>query len=289
MMHGRSNWKKFVVAALSLFVLILLGLVPTQVAAWRTTGRASIAPVVGSSGLRLITALVVGLLTLVLGFIAAWLLAWIVQLRTQRAQSDATWKRVLLGAGIIALLLIALLLSPFVDLTALRPDSESIAAAATLTRIAQLPSPTPYPTHTLASTYTPAPTYTAAPTYTPQPTYTAVPTWTPPPTATPTSTSTRTPIPTRTSTPTRTPTGTATAATTPTDTPAPPTWTSTPAQGAAQVTATGDLAPTATAMLSTLPITGTPIQQVVRVLWIVVLAVLLVGGGLWEARRHRRE
>lgn len=276
------------VVVLSVCALVLIGLLPVQTAAWRATGQAGLAPVNEGGSLRMATALVAGLLTLVLGFILAWLLAWIVQLRAGQARADATWKRVLLGAGIIALLLLALFLSPLVDLTALRPDGQSVAAAATLTRIAQLPTPTPYPTHTPASTYTPAPTYTAAPTYTPQPTYTAAPTWTPLPTATPTSTPTRTPTPTRTSTPAPTPTSTATAAATLTDAPATPTQTATPAQAAAQATATGVLAPTATPMIA-LPVTGTPVQQVVRVLWIVALAVLLIGGGLWEARRHRRE
>jgi hypothetical protein len=207
-------------------------------------------------GIPMLSVFMAGFLTLLLGFIIGWLVAWIVLLRIPGAHPGLLWSKVLLGTAALAVVLLALMFSPWIKLPARAG-----------TQVAQAATYTPYPTHT------PIPTYTRYPTDTPVPTYTPLPTFTPLPTSTPTKTPTRTPTPTK--TPTRTPTSTATV--TPTKEP--------------KATATATARPTQTPTpeeVSGLPDTGAVLSEMGRTAAMIVLALLLIGGGIWEARRQRR-
>ena len=292
MFQDDQNTKRIVVVILAVLFTALMALAQSQQGLWGNatgetpvTARSPVGAETSQSGgnFQVFSFLIAGLLTLVLGFIIAWLVAWIVSLHMPGSNPGPLWARVLIGAGVAALLLFALVLSPWVDLT-----SASRAQAATITpvQVAQAPTYTPYPTHTSAPTYTPRPTYTPLPTST----STLTPTPTPTPTRTATATSTATP--TRTSTPTRTPalTKTATPTSTPTRTPAPTktaTPTSTPTQAlTATPTMTATAAPTPTAVNS-LPVTGVTPQGIIEMSIIVAFGALLIGGGVWEAKRSR--
>jgi hypothetical protein len=206
-------------------------------------------------GIPMLPVFMAGFLTLLLGFIIGWLVAWIVLLRIPGAHPGPLWSKVLLGTAALAVVLLALMFLPWIKLPAQAG-----------TQVAQAATYTPYPTHT------PIPTYTRYPTDTPVPTYTPLPTFTPLPTSTPTKTPTRTP--TSTKMPTRTPTSTASV--TPTKEP--------------KATATATARPTQTPTteeVSGLPDTGAVLSEMAKTAAMIVLALLLIGGGIWEARRKR--
>ena len=98
----------------------------------------------------MLSTLITGAFTLVLGFIIGWLTAWIVVARRPNAPSSAMWRSVLLVAGILAVLLLAVIVSPLVGLS-------SLTGRAAEARITSQPTYTPYPT------YTPIPVPTLAP------------------------------------------------------------------------------------------------------------------------------
>ena len=194
----------------------------------------------------MLSVFIAGFLTLLLGFIIGWLVAWIVLLRIPGTHPGPLWSKVLLGSAALAVILLALMFSPWIKLPARAG-----------TQVAQAATYTPYPTHT------PIPTYTRYPTDTPVPTYTPLPTFTPFPTSTPTKTPTRTPTSTATATPTKEPKATATATARPTQTPTPE-------------------------EVSGLPDTGAVLSEMNRTAAMIALALLLIGGGIWEARRKRQ-
>ncbi len=194
--------------------------------------------------------LVAGALTLVLGFVIGWLGAWIASLRVSGAAMSSLWSRVLLVAGVLAVILFALVVSPLGRLPAVADRGVSMAPTRVLTS-------TPYPSLTPYPTGTPYPTQTPLPTFTPYPTFTLVPT----------------------SAPTATPTATATATATSTATPE-PTATATSTAGAGG-------APTATPAFDGLPITGQSVRAAMSLAIVAALGALLVGAGAWEARRRR--
>ena len=110
--------------------------------------------------------LIAGALTLVLGFAIGWLAAWLASLRLSGAALSTLWGRVLLGAGALAVVLLALVASPLVQFPT--PASERIARAVTPTGTrTPFATSTPYPTGTPYPTATPPPTYTPYPTFTP--------------------------------------------------------------------------------------------------------------------------
>ena len=105
----------------------------------------------------MVSTLITGALTLILGFIIGWLAAWIVVARRPSAPPSTLWRSVLLLAGIAAVLLLALTFSPLVGLS-------SLTHRGTAVRITALPTYTPYPTQTPYGTQTPYATYTPRPT-----------------------------------------------------------------------------------------------------------------------------
>ena len=241
--------------------------VPTATRAWSDPDRTPI-PTGGrqrQGEVRMFSMLVAGLLTLSLGFIIGWLTAWIVYLRTSGQPPTVMWGRVLLGAALLSLLLVALILSPWVDLSPARGRATDILQTATL-----MPTYTPYPTYTLAHTSTPYPTHTPLATHTLYPTQTPYPTYTPFPTNTPT----RKPTPT--------PTVTCTLAVTVTLEPA----ATATAESVDKATPTNTCTPTPPPA-NGLPTTGLSLTQFLGIGVVVVLVALLIGGGIWEARRQQ--
>ena len=96
--------------------------------------------------------LIAGLLTLVLGFAIGWLAAWVASLRFSRATLSTLWGRVLLGSGVLAAVLVALLASPLVNLPSRLGDVTPTDVVPTETSAAATPvAATPvaaYPTST---------------------------------------------------------------------------------------------------------------------------------------------
>ena len=67
--------------------------------------------------------LIAGLLTLVLGFAIGWLAAWVASLRAPGVLS-ALWRWVLLGAGVLAAVLLVLLITPLGRLPSISDEGE---------------------------------------------------------------------------------------------------------------------------------------------------------------------
>jgi hypothetical protein len=204
----------------------------------------------------MLSVLLAGALTLVLGFVVGWLGAWIASLRVPGAAMSSLWGRVLLVAGVLAVILFALVASPLGRLPASADRSVSMAPTRVLTS-------TPYPSLTPYPTGTPYPTQTPLPTFTPYPTFTLVPTTVP--TATPTATATAMATAKATSTATPEPTATATST------------------SAARAAGESTLTPA----FDGLPVTGQPLRTAMSLAIVAALGTLLVGAGVWEARRRR--
>lgn len=177
----------------------------------------------------MLSTLIAGLLTLALGFLVAWLAAWVLSVRTPGAVLSArTWRWGAIGAAGAALLLFLVQLLPGVGLLAAEQVAMATALPTATGRTSE--TATAYLTYTPASTYTPYPTYTPLPTATATSTATRTPTLTATPmmtltlpvvgastivptataTVTPTLAPTEIPLPTATSTLTQTPTYTPT-------------------------------------------------------------------------------
>ena len=60
----------------------------------------------------MLSVLLAGALTLVLGFVIGWLGAWIASLRVSGATMSSLWSRVLLVAGVLGVVLLVLVISP---------------------------------------------------------------------------------------------------------------------------------------------------------------------------------
>jgi len=202
------------------------------------------------------------MLTLTLGFIIGWLAAWLIVVRPPGAPTNLLWKRVLLGAGTLAVILLVLVLSPLVDL--------SMATGAQSTEKAALaPTQTPYPTYTSYTIHTPYPTHTSYPSYTLLPTSTLA--WT--------STSTVPPAATR----ALAQPAAAVAAVVPTSQP-----TQTPATAAGGGSRPLPVyTPAAMGQTGALPTAGASPTRRIGLVVTLALIALLIGSGVWEARRQQ--